>query len=138
MICTLVWSDHACDWLQLDVNSGYVQISQLVLMILSFILLSTQFEKQADAYAAVDYSKSVGQEVITPEAVENLSLALSAIADTNQIPIDRGDLLHGSIQQRQKNLEDLVGCPLDNIPINQRVNKIKIALVVLIFLGIVV
>lgn len=134
MACTLIWTDQLCDWISLDTNSGYIQVTQLVLMIITFVLVSTQFERQADAYSAIDYSKSVDSPVVTEEAVQLMNDSLSALAFANGVPVDYEDALHGSIDERQKNLHTLIGCPVRKIPINRRVKMIKIVIVCLILL----
>jgi Zn-dependent protease with chaperone function len=138
MICALIWSDYLLNLLQIDSGSGYVQFAQLLLMMIVFVVMSKQFERQADAYAVVDYSKKIGSSVVTEDALQSMKTALSAIAYSNNISMDRNDLLHGSIHERQLNLGAIVGCPLDKIPINRKVRVIKIATILFLLLGIVI
>ena len=138
MFCALKWSANACDALQIDQSAGYIYGVQLVVMIASYILISRQFEKQADAYAAVDISKRAGSNTVTSEAVQDMSSSLAAIAFAGNIPVEKRDMLHGSIQERQKMLDDLIGCPLNQVPINKRVFWIKFGILFLLVLGFVV
>ncbi len=134
MICALIWSDQVCVWLSLDTNSGYIQVAQLVITIITFVLVSTRFERQADAYSVIDYSESVGSPVVTEEAVQFMNDSLSALAFANGVPVDHKDAMHGSIDERQKNLHALIGCSVRKVPINRRVRMIKIVIVSLILL----
>ena len=101
-------------------------------------MVSRQFESQADAYAVVDISKASGSEKVTSEAVQYMSSSLSALAFAGNISVERNDLLHRSIQERQQHLDTLIDCPIGQLPINRKVKWLKIGVVFFFVLGIVV
>jgi len=138
MFCALNWSDYLLQALNVNLVSGYVQIAQLICIIVTYILVSRLFESQADAYAVVDISKASGSEKVTSEAVQYMSSSLSALAFAGNISVERNDLLHRSIQERQQHLDTLIDCPIGQLPINRKVKWLKIGVVFFLVLGIVV
>ena len=138
MFCTILWTDHLATLFQIDIGAVTTQLIQLLLVIMVYIYLSRKFEEQADAYAVADESASQGSEIVLQDASHNMSAALGVIASCSNISTDRRDVLHGSIRERQLNLESLVHCPLNAIPIHQSVKWIKIALVSLLLLEFVI
>jgi Zn-dependent protease with chaperone function len=129
MFSTLLWTDFVAKSVGLDTSLGYIQIIQLLCVILVFVLLSRAFEEQADAYAVKDESTSAGSDAVLQEAVLSLSSALGAIAQAGNQSGDRTDVLHGTILQRQIKIEALVGCTLNATPIDKKVKWIQIAIV---------
>ena len=109
-----------------------------MLVVGAIVGVSRQFEEQADAYSITNLSLSQGSEVITQDAANAMTNALETIAQTHSINADTNDPLHGSIQSRKSKLQSLVGCHLLEIPINKKVKKIKIALLIIMFVGFVV
>ena len=138
LVCTLVWSTKVLVLLGFDVSSGYEYVLQLMLVVGAIVGVSRQFEEQADAYSITNLSLSQGSEVITQDAANAMTNALETIAQTHSINADTNDPLHGSIQSRKSKLQSLVGCHLLEIPINKKVKKIKIALLIIMFVGFVV
>ncbi len=137
-VSVLIWSNKVFIYMWLDIGGGFVFILQLMLMVLGIIIVSRIFEKQADAYSAVAISKIAGSECVTESGAISLATALGAIAQTQNIRLDRNDPLHGSISSRQQNLESLVGCDFSAIPINKKVFWIKIVICASFVLGILV
>jgi STE24 endopeptidase len=94
-----------------------------------FLLVSRRLEWQADAFAVRHLSEAppAGEPagVITPEAAQIFAGALQAVADLNGVPTRRPSLRHGSIALRQRRLNDMVGRPLDRLPIDRQARWIK-------------
>jgi hypothetical protein len=82
-------------------------------------------------------SKVEQSDCITSDAAGAMRQALGAIAQSQNIALDRNDPLHGSILKRQKDLDTLVGCKLTEIPINTKVKWVKISIFISLVLGIV-
>lgn len=136
-IASMVWLDKVYAGLHLDVGHNTSFITQLICIIFAIILVSRQFEEQADAYAAVDNSRVLGDTVVSEEGAQSMAFALGAIASTQNIDIFRNDPLHGSIAVRQQKLRALVGCSFSEIPVNKKVFWIKIGICVSLLLGFV-
>lgn len=96
-----------------------------------FVLVSRHFEWQADAFAVRHLSLSLpppasGRSArVTEHAVNIMNSALRNVAEWNGVPLDRPSLRHGSIALRQRRLVNLVGRPVDDLPIDRRVRLIK-------------
>jgi len=135
MFCTFLWLDWIATLLQFDSSFGYVQVLQLLIVIAVYVYLSRIFEQQADAYSVADQSAAQGSSVVTLVGTEALCSALSSIADVNQRPTTQGDLLHGSIQQRQKNMHALIGCEVNQLPIHKKVRWLTFIIVFLFVAG---
>jgi Zn-dependent protease with chaperone function len=137
-IAALVCSSQLFTFMAFDLGGSFVLISQVVIVIFAIIFVSRQFELQADAYSAVDISKSTGSDFVTQDGADALSSALVAIATTQNFNINRSDLLHGSIASRTTNLQNLVGCNITELAINKRIVFLKIGLIVLLVIGCVI
>jgi Zn-dependent protease with chaperone function len=137
-ITALVWSSRLFTFLSFDLDESSVLISQVLIVIFAIIVVSRQFEQQADAYSAVDISKSEGSDYVTKEGAAALSSALVSIASTQNYNMNKNDILHGSIVSRTTKLQNLVGCKINELPINKRVVFLKIVLIVLLVIGCVI
>lgn len=120
-------------------TSTTVLVAQLVVIALAFALtllvfgyVSRRFEWQADAFAAAQLSPAAepGRAFVSPEAVYAMISALDAVAYLNYIPKDRFTWRHGSIAERQRRLIDLVGRPVDALPIDSSVSLLKVVAIV--------
>ncbi len=105
--------------------------------LLVFGWVSRRFEQQADAFAAQHLSGltranegSNKSSTISPESVQAMSGALAGVAAYNAIPPERFTWRHGSIRSRQRRLAELVGVPLERLPIDRVVGRVKIAALV--------
>ena len=134
MLCSLIWTDVLFGVLHLS-SSWYVQVPQFIIVCIAIVVVSRKFERQADTYSVVDQSKVDGSCTVTKNASSSMSSSLRPLADSHNISIERGDPMHGSIHDRQKYLESLVDCPIDSIPINRTVRRIKIGIVLMLVLG---
>ena len=112
-------------------SNNSVQVVQLVLTILAIILVSRQFERQADAYSALEMSKNSDGE-ITEEGGSALADALGAIAFAQSIKPTVFDLLHGSIASRQQYLLGIIGSKYSAIAVNKRVFWLKLGLAIIL------
>ncbi|MDG2423631.1 MAG: M48 family metalloprotease [Phycisphaerales bacterium] len=95
--------------------------------------VSRRFERQADTFAAVHFTHDQVDEPgsgVTLEAVTRVVGALQAISCMNGDTTHRRSWRHGSIAFRCNNLEKLVGCPPDRLPIDRVVAWIKCATVI--------
>lgn len=115
----------------------YLTLAKLPIVLIVLMLVSRQFERQADVYAAAYVSNTNDSATITPEAAHMMSSALSTIASTHNISPSRKDFLHGSIESRQHQLDRVIGCPIAKLPINRVVWWIKCGIIVSAFVGIV-
>jgi Zn-dependent protease with chaperone function len=136
-ISTLICSSRIFMNMGFNMRSEFIFAAELVVMAVVIAYVSRQFERQADAYSAIDMSKVERSDCITLNSACAMSQALGAIAESQHIALDRKDPLHGSIQKRQNYLDTLVGCKLTEIPINIKVKWVKISILVSLFLGIV-
>ncbi|MBC8201223.1 MAG: M48 family metalloprotease [Planctomycetes bacterium] len=136
-VTTLICSSRIFMFMGFDMSSEFIFMAELVVMTAAIVFVSKQFERQADAYTAIDMSKMENSDCITTNAAQAMSQALGTIAESQHIALDRNDPLHGSIQKRQEYLHALVGYKLAEIPINTKVKWIKITILVSLFLGIV-
>jgi Zn-dependent protease with chaperone function len=137
-VASMVWLEKAYAIFGLDVGHNSSFVTQLIFIIFAIIVVSRQFEEQADAYAAVDNSRVLGETNVSKEGALTMSSALGVIATTQNINIFRNDPMHGSIAARQHKLRALVGCSFTDIPINKKVFWIKIVLCASLLLGFVV
>jgi STE24 endopeptidase len=94
---------------------------------LAFGWISRRFERQADAFAAAELSRRAGSPVVEFAAVAAASSALDRVAELAQVDPRRPSWRHGSIRRRQANLKALAGLPVDRLPIDRTVARIKIA-----------
>jgi Zn-dependent protease with chaperone function len=137
-ITVLIWTNKLFIYMGFDMGGGFAFISQLVLMVLAIILVSKFFERQADAFSAIALSKVSGTNCVTEAGANSLVSALGAIAQTQNINLNRNDPLHGSIYSRQQNLKKLIGCSFSVIPIHKKVLWIKIIIGASFILGILI
>jgi STE24 endopeptidase len=112
-------------------------MASLAIGALAFGYVSRRFEWQADAFAAAHVSRRAACDVVTPEGALALSDALDRVARLNHMPQDRFFFRHGSIRTRRRRLAALVGTPLDAMPIDQEVSRIKNAIGVMVLLLVV-
>ena len=87
----------------------------------AFVIVSRMFEKQADTFAVADTSKDAGKQVIDEESANSMCRMFDALLFVHGTHENRFDLLHGSMAKRKKYLRELVGNPIDSLPINTRV-----------------
>lgn len=66
-----------------------------------------------------------GSDRISPHAAHAMIDALRMVAEVSHIPLTRWSWRHGSIAHRQRRLRDLVGMPIDRLPIDRDVRWIK-------------
>ncbi|MFT3685423.1 MAG: M48 family metallopeptidase [Phycisphaerales bacterium] len=124
--------NHASPSLQLAASGGAV-----VVAVFAFGYVSRRFEWQADAFAvkhisahtpptddpAAPWQPSV---TVTRPAVAAMCGALETVAVANHLPRDRFTFRHGSISTRINRLLQLEGIPLDRLPIDRGVRRIKL------------
>lgn len=89
--------------------------------------ISRRFERQADAFAAAELSRRAGSPVVEFAAVEATASALDRVAELAHVDPRRPSWRHGSIRWRQGNLKALAGLPVDRLPIDRTVRRIKLA-----------
>ena len=115
--------------------SSAVLVGSLVV----FGWISRRFERQADAFAAVELSKEVDEHKgIHLFGVEAMRSALNSVARLNGVPSSRWSWRHGSILGRQKALQKLVGIRSNAIPINRLVQVINSASMAILVLALIV
>jgi STE24 endopeptidase len=136
VISALLCSDRLFGHM-ITIELWYVSLAKLPIVLFALMLVSRQFERQADVYSAAYLSNSQDSTTITSEAAKMMSSALSTIATIHNISPSRCDLLHGSIASRQKYLNGAIGCPIATLPINRIVRWIKILIITSVVLGIV-
>lgn len=136
MLCAFIWTNKLAIFLGIDTENAFTLVSQLVIMVAAIVLVSRQFERQADSYAAADLSILRGSSVVTPDAAHTIASALGAIAEAQRINVTNNEPMHGSIASRQQQLRSLIGCKIDSIPIYTTVKRIKCLLVILMIVGI--
>ena len=115
----------------------YIYLAKFSIVIFILMMISRQFERQADVFASSFLSSEEDSRTITSEAAGSMSSALSTIAQTHNIPPSRNDLFHGSVASRQAYLNSTIGTQIATIPINRVVLLIKIFIIALVVLGIV-
>jgi STE24 endopeptidase len=98
-------------------------VGTLGAVLILFGYASRRFEWQADAFAAQHLSAP--GHTITEPAVAAMAGALESVARLNHIPRDKFTWRHGSIADRQRRLDRLVGQPIDGLPIDRAVRRIK-------------
>ena len=122
-------------WIDLGASSVVLVGSLLI-----FGWISRRFERQADAFAAVELSKEVAGEMDVVQAfgAESMRSALESVTRLNGVPASRWSWRHGSIAGRQKALQQLVGTPLGAIPINRLVQVVNTVSLTVLILGLIV
>lgn len=106
----------------------------MLLWAAGFGWISRRFERQADTFAVQHLSRAEQSQAITEQAVHTMSEALRSISRLNHHPTARKSWRHGSIDWRVAYLGTLVGRPIDQCPIDRRVQLICWACAVL-FIG---
>lgn len=101
-------------------------IATLAIGLTWFGWVSRRFERQADAYAVQDLSQAAGSDRVTPEAADRVNEALGLVAGLNGIAPTRFMWRHGSIRSRQRHILRLAGLPLDALPIDATVRRLKL------------
>jgi STE24 endopeptidase len=118
-----------------DPSGTWSGLGTLALVVLLVGFVSRRFEWQADAFAVRHLSAP--HDVVTPQAADTMCRALRRVASFNGIPLTKFGFRHGSIRQRQRRLESLVGRPVDSLPIDTQVRVIKAVTLVLLVVAIV-
>ncbi|MBM4107672.1 MAG: hypothetical protein FJ255_02490 [Phycisphaerae bacterium] len=107
-----------------------------------FTCVSRVFEWQADAFAVRHLSLTLPAPLpgrapaMTEHAATIMTAALRNVAEWNGVPVGRPSWRHGSIALRQQKLWKLVGVPVDELPIDRRVRRIKGATAVALAAGV--
>ncbi len=116
-------------------------ITSVFLGFLVFGFVSRRFEWDADAFAVAHMSRSAPDASaparITPTAVDAAVATLQSVADLNAIPVAKFSYRHGSIAQRQKRVAQLLGAPVDHLPIARQVLFLKAAAATLLVLAMI-
>ena len=136
VISVLLCSDRLFGHM-ITIETWYISLVKLPIVAIVLVMVSRQFERQADVYAASYISNSQESKTITPEAAGMMSNVLSTIAHTHHISPLRRDFLHGSIASRQSYLNGVIGSPIASLSINRIVVWMKILIIVSVVLGIV-
>lgn len=110
---------------QSDVAGVAASAAGLLVAILVFGFVSRRFEWQADAFAACDLSVSRGSTLVTEAAAGAMESALARVAELNGVSTRTFFFRHGSIGERQRRLRELVGRPVDSLPIDRLVRLIR-------------
>lgn len=108
----------------------YVGVVTGVAAFLGLGWISRRFERQADAFAAAELSRRSGSPIVEFAAVEATASALDRVAELAHVDPRRPSWRHGSIRWRQGNLKELAGLPVDRLPIDRTVRRIKLATLV--------
>jgi Zn-dependent protease with chaperone function len=125
-------------------GAGIVGAGAIALILFGW--MSRRYERQADTFAVQHLSRSappksdeerpsneVRSDIVTPEAVYTMHSALESIARLNSVDPQRRSWRHGSIAWRQSYLASIIGQPLDRLPIDRVVRRMKlVALMVLV------
>jgi hypothetical protein len=111
-----------------------------ILALLAFGWISRRFERQADTFALQHLSETGEEEAedptsVTAEAAFALHSALQAIARLNTVDPHRRSWRHGSIAWRQAYLNSIIGRPLDALPIDRFIRRLKLAVIIVLLLG---
>lgn len=134
VISVLLCSDRLFGYM-ITIDTWYISLAKLPIMAIVLVLVSRQFERQADVYAASYISYSQESTTITPDAAEMMSSALSTIAHTHNISLLRRDFLHGSIASRQSYLNGVIGSPIASLSVNRIVLCIKFLIIASVVVG---
>ena len=131
----------------IDIDSMFSGPASLVMLGLTLAVLglvSRRFEWQADAFAVSALSQvpalasnlSEPVTTITPDAVHAMSSALGSVAALNGLSPRAPSWRHGSIATRQHKLKEIIGLPINALPIDRAVRRIKLATILAITLSI--
>jgi Zn-dependent protease with chaperone function len=135
---------EAAQWIGLAGTAAVMLASLLV-----FGWICRRFERQADTFAVqdlsrkdslasidADHSESPSGERVTSEAVVAMAGALDTIAHLNGIDPDRPSWRHGSIAWRRRYLLSLVDRPIESLPIDRLIRRIKLGTLMLLLAGV--
>ena len=101
----------------------------LASILVVFGWVSRRFERQADAFAAIQVTRRIADstdEVVAPGGVDAMCSALLIVARTNGVSPRRFSWRHGSIDSRCRHLRSLVGRAFGRLPVDREVAWIKI------------
>jgi Zn-dependent protease with chaperone function len=132
------WDARAIPWIE-----GAATAVAAILALIAFGWISRRFERQADTFAVQHLSRTGDEEAdipgdgasVTAEAAFALHSALQTIARLNTVDPHRRSWRHGSITWRQQYLNSIIGRPLDGLPIDRFIRRLKLAVVVVLLLG---
>ena len=138
--------DSSAQWIGLT-GTAVVMLCSLLI----FGWICRRFERQADTFAVQDLSRqrrpadtnssepapSASEPgMVTAEAVVAMAGALDTIAHLNGIDPERPSWRHGSIAWRRRYLLSIIDRPLDGLPIDRLIRRIKLGTLVLLVAGI--
>lgn len=118
-------------------------VGVLIVLASVFGYVSRRFEWQADAFAARHLSieltdRGIAQPgIISANAVSIMIDALQSVADLNGILPTQFSFRHGSIHTRQHHLRQLVGLPIDRLPIDRTASRLKLLACIACICGII-
>ncbi|MDY7109298.1 MAG: M48 family metallopeptidase [Planctomycetota bacterium] len=132
------WDARAIPWIE-----GAATGVAALLALIAFGWISRRFERQADTFAVQHLSRTGDDEAdipgdgqtVTAEAAFALHSALQTIARLNTVDPRRRSWRHGSIAWRQQYLNAIIGRPLDALPIDRFIRRLKLAVIVVLVLG---
>ena len=129
------WDARTVPWIE-----GAASAVAAILALIAFGWISRRFERQADTFAVQHLSETGEDEAedptsVTAEAAFTLHSALQTIARLNTVDPDRRSWRHGSIAWRQAYLNSIIGCPLDALPIDRFIRRLKLAVIIVLLLG---
>ncbi|MDZ4830560.1 MAG: M48 family metallopeptidase [Phycisphaerae bacterium] len=104
-------------------------IAATVVALVGFGWVSRRFERQADTFAVQYLSRASGNSAVTTDAVLAMRGALASVASHAGVDPRHHSWRHGSIHWRRTYLAGLVGRPLDRLPIDRTVRRLKLATV---------
>jgi len=113
--------------------------TQLGLIVIMFGWISRRFERQADTFASQHLS-GLGTPMeatasVSMESVDAMRSALESIAELNAADPARHSWRHGSIRWRQEYLGTIIGRPVLGLPIDRLIGRVKLAVLVVLVLG---
>lgn len=132
ILCEVLLRRADASWAATEWARGGAGVVSVVLGLVLFGFVSRRFEWQADAFAAQHlsgYRAAAGPQStpITSDAVLAMCGALATVAQFNHIPMSRFTWRHGSIADRRRRLERLLGQPADRLRPDREAGILKIA-----------
>lgn len=97
--------------------------------------ISRRAERQADSFAVAHLARTRNATTIAWADAMTMIEALQRVADLNHVRADKHSWRHGSIRWRQNYLRTLVGCPVDQLPIDRQMRWINIASLIVLAIG---
>lgn len=104
-------------------------VAATAVALVGFGWVSRRFERQADTFAVQYLSRASGDSAVTTGAVMAMRGALASVASHAGVDPRRHSWRHGSIHWRRTYLAGLIGRPLDRLPIDRTVRRLKFATV---------